>query len=133
MQRIVIYGEHPDETKYFQPELKKLILSRQEWPLIEDYTGDLPGFLERVRCNPFLIMLAVVNGPKAPEIIQRIKENNPEARLIWYSDHDYALYSFGMRVTSFGLLPVTPGALCLSMDACGLYHQNAEAPAPDIV
>lgn len=121
--RIVLYGERTEDTGPLKPTLRKLIRARREWPVLEDFTGDLSGFLERVQGNPYLIMLAVVNGPKAPQTIRQIKASNPRARLIWYSDHDYALYSYGVRVTSFGLLPVSPKMLGQAMDACGVYME----------
>ena len=120
MVRVVVYAVCPQDADALEPLLRKTILSRRQWPLIQKFSGDLPGFLRYVSGNPYLIMLAAAPGPGGPNLVRRIREVNPEARLIWLSDRENARAAYGEHVTAFGPLPATGSTLESAMDACGV-------------
>ena len=66
MVRVVVYAVCPQDADALEPLLRKTILSRRQWPLIQKFSGDLPGFLRYVSGNPYLIMLAAAPGPGGP-------------------------------------------------------------------
>ena len=73
--------------------------------MIHTYISDLDAYLHFVKGNPYLIMLASVQGRQGAEIVEKIRENNPAASLIWLSDRDNALESWRIHVTAFGVFP----------------------------
>lgn len=120
MVRVVVYAVSPQDADGLEPMLRQTILSRRQWPLIQKFDGDLPGFLRYVAGNPYLIMLAAAPGSAGPQLVRQIRRANPDARLIWLSDRENAIAAFGEHVTAFGLLPATASTLEQAMDACGV-------------
>ena len=57
MVRIVIYGEHAEETDGLEMMLRAILTEKQRWPVIHTYIGNLENYLHFVRGNPYLIML----------------------------------------------------------------------------
>ena len=82
------------------------------------YIGDLDAYLHFVKGNPYLIMLASVQGRQGVEIVEKIRENNPAASLIWLSDRDNALESWRLHVTAFGVFPTKKEELEELLAAC---------------
>ena len=52
------------------------------------------------------------------EIVEKIRENNPAASLIWLSDRDNALESWRLHVTAFGVFPTKKEELEEFLAAC---------------
>ena len=75
-------------------------------------------YLHFVKGNPYLIMLASVQGRQGVEIVEKIRENNPAASLIWLSGRDNALESWRLHVTAFGVFPTKKEELEELLAAC---------------
>lgn len=118
MVRVVIYGEQPAEVKGLETMLREILTENRRWPMIHTYIGDLDGYLHFVRGNPYLIMLASVQGKQGVKIVEKIRENNPAASLIWLSDRDNALESWRLHVAAFGVLPTKKEELEELLAAC---------------
>lgn len=99
MVRVVIYGEHKEETEGLEGMLRAILTEKQRWPVIHTYIGNLESYLHFVRGNPYLIMLVSVMGKKGAQTVRRIRENNPAASLIWLSDEGNALEFWKQRCT----------------------------------
>ena len=52
------------------------------------------------------------------EIVEKIRENNPAASLIWLSGRDNALESWRLHVTAFGVFPTKKEELEELLAAC---------------
>ena len=105
MVRVVIYGEHKEETEGLEMMLRAILTEKQRWPVIHTYIGNLESCLHFVRGNPYLIMLVSAMGERGAQIVQKIRENNPSAFLIWLSDEENALESWKLHANAFGLFP----------------------------
>ncbi len=105
MVRIVIYGEHAEETEGLERMLRAILTEKQRWPVIHTYIGNLESYLHFVRGNPYLIMLVSAMGENGAQIVRRIRENNPAASLIWLSDEGNALEFWKLHANAFGLFP----------------------------
>lgn len=105
MVRVVIYGEHKEETEGLEGMLRAILTEKQSWPVIHTYIGNLESYLHFVRGNPYLIMLVSVMGKKGAQTVRRIRENNPAASLIWLSDEGNALEFWKLHANAFGLFP----------------------------
>ena len=105
MVRVVIYGEKPTDIEGLEKMLREILTENRRWPMIHTYISDLDAYLHFVKGNPYLIMLASVQGRQGVEIVEKIRENNPAASLIWLSDRDNALESWRLHVTAFGVFP----------------------------
>ena len=57
MVRVVIYGEHKEETEGLEGMLRAILTEKQRWPVIHTYIGNLESYLHFVRGNPYLIMM----------------------------------------------------------------------------
>ena len=86
--------------------------------MIHTYISDLDAYLHFVKGNPYLIMLASVQGRQGVEIVEKIRENNPAASLIWLSGRDNALESWRLHVTAFGVFPTKKEELEELLAAC---------------
>lgn len=118
MVRVVIYAASPKDAEALEPLLRQAILSRRQWPLIQKFPGDLPGFLRYVAGNPYLIMMVAAPGPTGGHVVRQIRQANGAARLVWLSDRQNALEAYGEHVTAFGPLPATGRTLEEILDAC---------------
>ena len=52
MVRVVIYGEHKEETEGLEGMLRAILTEKQRWPVIHTYIGNLESYLHFVRGNP---------------------------------------------------------------------------------
>ena len=105
MVRVVIYGEHAEETEGLEMMLRTILTEKQQWPVIHTYIGDLESYLHFVRGNPYLIMLVCAMGEKGAQIVRKIRANNPSAALIWLSDKENTLEFWKLRANAFGIFP----------------------------
>ncbi len=122
MVRYVIYAEREQDIAGLDIFLRKATHERDEWPLVHSFIGadTLPDYLKFVRQNPCLIMLAAVPGLRGREVAEQIRQNNLDARMIWYSDRANGVCSYQIGVTWFGLLPVTSESVASALDACNI-------------
>ena len=85
MVRVVMYGEKLTDIEGLEKMLCEILTENRRWPMIHTYISDLDAYLHFVKGNPYLIMLASVQGRQGVEIVEKIRENNPAASLIWLS------------------------------------------------
>ncbi|MCD8146170.1 MAG: hypothetical protein LUD84_02625 [Clostridiales bacterium] len=130
MVRFVIYADSEEDTKSLIPLLREEARKRGKWALIQPYVGQeaLPRYLSFVKRNPYLVMVVATRGSNGRTIATKIRENNPLARMLWFSDPDNCVYSYRIHVTCFGLLPPTEEGVALALDACEL---SSEKPPTD--
>ena len=62
MVRVVIYGEKPTDIEGLEKMLREILTENRRWPMIHTYISDLDAYLHFVKGNPYLIMLASVQG-----------------------------------------------------------------------
>lgn len=118
MLRIVLYSADAAESPRVQEALSELLRGSGLHLAFRAFTGAREPFLRYVRNNPYLVMLVLQPGPAGAELTRLAKDANPAARLIWFSDHDYALYAYGLHLTHFGMLPVSRAKLQAALEAC---------------
>lgn len=118
MLRVVIYGPDGAENRRIRELLEDLLWEAEVKPVFKEFTGEQEPFFTYVRNNPYLVMLIVQSGPEGAETVRLAKQANSKARLVWFSYQDYALYAFDLRLTFFGLLPVSRGKVESALNAC---------------
>lgn len=128
MLRVVMYGPDAEENHRIREELEEIIWSMQIKPVFKEYTGERGPFFTYVKNNPYLVMLIVQSGPEGAETVRLAREANPEARLVWFSKQDYALYAFELKLTFFGLLPVNRQKAETALEAC--WYKMPYPPTP---
>ena len=121
-KRQVGYGTGSDiwrkTDRHLEKMLCEILTENRRWPMIHTYISDLDAYLHFVKGNPYLIMLASVQGRQGVEIVEKIRENNPAASLIWLSGRDNALESWRLHVTAFGVFPTKKEELEELLAAC---------------
>ena len=128
MLRIVMYGPDAEENSRIRELLEDLIWSMQLKPVFHEFTGEREPFLTFVQRNPYLVMLIVQSGEDGLETARMAKEANSEARLVWFSKEDYALASYELRLTFFGLLPIDRTKAVSALRACWWERQFPPVP-----
>lgn len=118
MLRIVMYGPDAEENHRIRELMEDLLWDAQIKPVFREFNGEREPFLAYVKNNTYLIMLVVQSGPEGMETVRLAKERNPETRIVWFSDHDYALYAFDLRLTFFGLLPASRKKMLSALNVC---------------
>lgn len=103
------------------PESGKKI-TKQLSELCDDLTTvsfcNVSDFITMVNDNPNVIMMITQKGPLSTETAMAAREHNLRGKLIWFSDLDFALLSFRLKVTYFGLLPIEEEKLKLALNYC---------------
>jgi len=122
MVRFVMYADKKEDVDGYASLLRDAVRERGEWPLIHTYVGahELLPYLHFVRKNPCLIMVVMTRGQQGRKEAMRIRENNWEARMLWFSDPENESYSDSMKLTCFGRLPVEEEEIGAVLDACDL-------------
>ncbi|MBD5153463.1 MAG: hypothetical protein HDT16_13725 [Oscillibacter sp.] len=128
MLRIVMYGPDAEENRQIRAVLEDLIWSMQLKPVFHEFTEEREPFLTFVQRNPYLVMLIVQSGEDGLETARMAKEANSEARLVWFSKEDYALASYELRLTFFGLLPIDRKKAVSALRACWWERQFPPVP-----
>lgn len=117
--RLILYGSTHRDVDELEALLYEVLRSRGEYPVIESFVGTLSYYLEYTRRNPYLILVAAAPGADGPEIVRKIRENNPAARLVWLCGKEYAKAAYRIRPTALEEFPVTRESLEHAMDECG--------------
>lgn len=118
MLRIVMYGPDQTENHRVRELLEDLLWTARIKPVFKEFTGEQGPFFTYVRNNPYLVMLIVQSGPEGAETARLAKAANPKTRIIWFSRQDYALCTFDLNLTFFGLLPVSRSKAEAALRAC---------------
>ena len=77
MVRVVIYGEKPTDIEGLEKMLREILTENRRWPMIHTYISDLDAYLHFVKGNPYLIMLASVQGRQGAEIVEKNPGKQP--------------------------------------------------------
>lgn len=131
MLRVVMYGPDAEENRRIRELLEDILWAAEIKPVFREFTGEREPFFTYVKHNPYLVMLIVQSGPEGTETARLAKQANPKARLVWFSEQDYALYAFELRLTFFGLLPINRQKAELALNAC--YRANGHPPWNNIL
>ena len=126
-----MYGPDKSENRHIRELLEDILWAAEIKPVFKEFTDDRDTFFTYVRHNPYLVMLVVQTGPEGVETVRLAKGANSSACLVWFSDHDYALLAFELRLTFFGLLPVSHEKAVSALSAC--YYANGYPPWSDIL
>ena len=81
---------------------------------------NISDFIAKVSGCPDTVMLIAQTGALSTETAMAAKEHNPQGKLIWFSDLDFALLSFRLKATYFGLLPVEEDKLKTALSYCNI-------------
>ena len=128
MLRVVMYGPDAEENRRVRELLEDLIRSMRLKPVFHEFTEEREPFLTFIQRNPYLVMLIVQSGQEGLETARLAKEANSEARLVWFSKEDYALASYELRLTFFGLLPIDRTKAVSALRACWWERQFPPVP-----
>jgi len=118
MLRIVMYGSNTAEHCRIRELLEDILWEAEITPVFREFTGEREPFFAYVKNNPYLVMLVTQQGSEGKETVRLAKSLNPQTRIVWFADHDYALYAFDLRLTFFGLLPVSRSKAISALKAC---------------
>ena len=118
MLRIVMYGPDTEENHRIRELLEDILWEAEITPVFKEFNGEREPFFAYVKNNPYLVMLVTQTGLEGKETVRLAKEKNPETRIVWFSDQDYALYAFDLRLTFFGLLPVSRKKMESALNNC---------------
>lgn len=118
MLRVVMYGPDPAENRRVRELLADILWEAEITPVFREFSGAREPFFAYVKNNPYLVILVIQPGAAGVETARLAKEANPETRIVWFSDRDYALYAFDLRLTFFGLLPVCRKKMESALKAC---------------
>ena len=80
----------------------------------------ITDFITNVMDHPDTVMLVAQTGAHSTETAITAREQNPQGKLIWFSDLDFALLSFRLKATYFGLLPIENDKLKTALAYCGI-------------
>lgn len=75
-------------------------------------------FIAKVSDCPDTVMFIAQTGALSTETAMAARERNPKGKLVWFSDLDFALLSFRLKATYFGLLPVEDDKLKTALSYC---------------
>ncbi len=89
---------------------------------------DFAAFLDSGRENPRRILLLAEKGAEGVELAVSAAEECPDNRLIWFSDLDFALFSYRLEVVYFGFLPVQEESLRIALRNC--KRRRGDSPSP---
>jgi len=64
-------------------------------------------FLTSAERNPRHILLLAQEGPGGVELAADLRERFPRHRFVWFSDLDFALFSYRLEADYFNFLPLT--------------------------
>lgn len=118
MLRIVLYGPDPAENHRVRELLEDILWEAGITPVLREFSGRREPFFAYVKNNPYLVMLVLQPGAAGAETVQLAKGANPETRIVWFSDRDYALYAFDLHLTFFGLFPASREKIESALNAC---------------
>jgi len=86
-----------------------------------DCFDDFHDFLASADGKNRRILLLAQEGPEGAELASETRERFPDHRFIWFSDLDFALFSYRLEAAYFGLLPLTEDKMRTALRNCA--HQ----------
>jgi len=79
-------------------------------------------FLSSGDRNPRRILLLAQEGPGSVEMAAEVRECFPNHRFVWFSDLDFALFSYRLEADYFNFLPLTEDKLRMALRNCTRQH-----------
>ena len=129
MSVISLYTTNPKIQASLTDLLDQLDQEGPEPVRTEGFTS-FSAFLDSGRRNPRRILLLAQEGTKGVELAAAAAEECLESPLVWFSDLDFALFSYRLEVDHFALLPGTAENLRAALRSCGRRHKARAAPLP---
>ena len=99
-------------------------------PVCAEGFSNFSAFLDSGRQNPCRILMLAQEGAKGVELAAAAVEECPESPVIWFSDLDFALFSYRLEVAHFAMLPGTPESLRTALNNCRHKRQGSRAGPP---
>jgi len=105
-------------------------IQRQAAGLIQDLARGQPDalradcydtfydFLISAERNPRRILLLAQEGPRGVELAAETRERFPNHPFVWFSDLDFALFSYRLEADYFNFLPLTGDKLRKALRNC---------------
>lgn len=109
---VALYCDNPENGSSIARQLTKLC----RVPTETFY--NIFDFITKVSDCPDTVMFIAQTGALSTETAMAAREHNPHGKLIWFSDLDFALLSFRLKATYFGLLPVEDNKLKTALSYC---------------
>ena len=81
-------------------------------------------FISLITNRPDIVMIIAQKGARSTETAMSAREQNPDGKLIWLSDLDFALLSFRLKAAYFGLFPIDDEKLKVALSYCGIVAEN---------
>ncbi len=110
MPAISIFSANPALRRQAEELIQNLARGHPE-TFCTDCYDNFNDFLNSVGSDPCRIMFLAHEGPGGAEQAASLREHFPDQRFIWFSDLDFALFSYRMEVDYFGFLPITENKL----------------------
>lgn len=111
---VALCCDTPENGKAIAEQLSKLC------HVTTEIFYSISDFITRISDCPDTIMLIAQTGSRSTETAMAAREHNPQGKLIWFSDLDFALLSFRLRAVYFGLLPLEERKLKKALCYCGI-------------
>ena len=127
MSVISLYTTNPKIQASLTDLLDQLDQEGPEPVRTEGFTS-FSAFLDSGRRNPRRILLLAQEGTKGVELAAAAAEECPESPLVWFSDLDFALFSYRLEVDHFALLPGTEESLRAALQSCRRHRPRAAPP-----
>lgn len=99
-------------------ELIKNLARGQTDTLRADCYDTFSGFLCSANKTPRRILLLAQEGPGSVDLAAEVRERFPDHRFVWFSDLDFALFSYRLEVDYFNVLPLTEDKLRIALQKC---------------
>lgn len=129
MSVISLYTTNPKLRSDLMELLSRLDREGPE-PVCAEGFSNFSAFLDSGRQNPCRILMLAQEGAKGVELAAAAVEECPESPVVWFSDLDFALFSYRLEVAHFAMLPGTPEALRTALNNCRHKRQGSRAGPP---
>jgi len=127
MPVISIFSGNPAIRRQAEGLIRELARG-QPSTLRADCYNTFDRFLDSAKRNPRRILLLVHEGPGSVEMAAEVRECFPDHRFVWFSDLDFALFSYRLEVEYFGFLPLTADKMRTALRNCTRQHIPKASP-----
>ncbi len=129
MAVISIFSDSPAIRQLAEGLIRELARG-QPSTLRADCYDTFSDFLASAERDPRRILLLAQEGPGGVELAADLRERSPRHRFVWFSDLDFALFSYRLEADYFNFLPLTEDKLRKALRICTRQH-IPKAPAKE--
>ncbi len=117
MPVISIFSDSPNLRQQAGEMIRELARG-QPSTLRADCYDTFSDFLTSAERNPRRILMLAQEGPGGVELAADLREHFPRHRFVWFSDLDFALFSYRLEADYFNFLPLTEEKMRKALRNC---------------